>query len=150
MAKNYQEIPKDVIETLKKEVIVSLITITPENIAQVSAVSWLLPSEDGKKVAIAVGHKGSSISNLQQNSNVSLGFFANETYFSIQGTASISEIIEKTMKYRVITVDVKEVEDVIFYGGKVVQEPTYEKTYDAALATKLDNEVHELLMEYIK
>jgi hypothetical protein len=54
------------------------------------------------------------------------------------------------MKYRVITVDVKEVEDVIFYGGKVVQEPSYEKTYDPKLAEKLDNEVHELLVGYLK
>lgn len=150
MAKPLEVIPQNVVNTLKKEVIVSLITITPENTAQVSAVSWVLPSEDGKKVGIAVGHKGSSTSNLQQNPNVTLGFFADETYYSVKGTSTVSEIIEKSMKYRVITVDVNEVEDVIFYGGKVIQQPTYEKTYNAELAEKLDNEVHELLKEYIK
>ncbi|MFZ3587718.1 pyridoxamine 5'-phosphate oxidase family protein [Bacillus sp. DJP31] len=149
MAKTHESIPQSVVETLKQEVIVSLITITPGNDAQVSVVSWVLPSEDGKKVGIAVGHKGSSITNLQNNPNVTLGFFADETYYSVKGKATVSDIIEKTMKFRVITVDVTEVEDVIFYGGKVVQQPTYEKTYDKALAETLDNEVHELLTEYI-
>jgi hypothetical protein len=150
MAKTVESLPETLIETLKREVIVSLITVTPENDAEVSAVSWVLPSEDGKKVGIAVGHKGSSMSNLQKNPNVTLGLYADESYYSIKGKATVSEIIEKTMKYRVITVDVKEVEEVIFYGGKVVQEPTYEKTYDLNLAEKLDNEVHELLTEYLK
>jgi hypothetical protein len=150
MAKTFNALPEALIETLKKEVIVSLITVTPDNTPDVSAVSWLLPSDDGKKVGIAVGHKGQSMSNLQKNPSITLGFFADESYYSIKGMASVSEIIEKTMKYRVITVDVKEVEDVIFYGGKVTQQPTYEKTYDPQLAEKLDNEVHELLLEYLK
>jgi hypothetical protein len=150
MPKTFDSLPDFLIEALKKEVIVSLITITPDQDAQVSAVSWLLPSEDGKKVGIATGHKGTSISNLQQNPNITLGVIANESYYSIKGTATVSDIEEKTMKYRVITVDVKEVEDVIFYGGKVVQEPSYEKTYDPKLAEKLDNEVHELLVGYLK
>jgi hypothetical protein len=150
MPKTYDSLPDFLIETLKREVIVSLITVTPDHDAQVSAVSWLLPSENGKKVGIATGHKGTSISNLQKNPNITLGVIANESYYSIKGTATVSEIEEKTMKYRVITVDVKEVEDVIFYGGKVVQEPTYEKTYDPKLAEKLDNEVHDLLVEYLK
>ncbi|WP_456275288.1 pyridoxamine 5'-phosphate oxidase family protein [Bacillus sp. AK128] len=150
MAKTFDTLPEALIETLKTEVIVSLITVTPENTPDVTAISWLLPSEDGKKVCIAVGHKGQSMSNLQQNPNATLGFFANESYYSVKGTATVSEIIEKTMKYRVITVDVKEVEDVIFYGGKVTQQPAYEKTYDQQLAEKLDNEVHDLLTEYLK
>jgi hypothetical protein len=150
MAKSQESLPTPLIEALKQEVIVSLITVTPENEAQVSAVSWLLPSEDGKKIGIAVGHKGSSISNLEKNPTVTLGVIALESYYSIKGKATISEIIEKTMKYRVITVDIAEVEDAIFYGGKVVQLPRYEKTYDKSLAEKLDNEVHEMLQDYIK
>ncbi|MFD1737076.1 pyridoxamine 5'-phosphate oxidase family protein [Bacillus salitolerans] len=150
MAKTFDTLPQLLIDDLRKEVIVSLITVTAENEAQVSAVSWLLPSEDGKKIAIAVGHKGSSISNLEKNPNVTLGVLAVDTYYSIKGKASVSEIIEKTMKYRVITIEITEVEDAMFYGGKVVQLPKYKKTYDATLAEKLDNEVHELLLEYLK
>ncbi|WP_246939383.1 pyridoxamine 5'-phosphate oxidase family protein [Bacillus pinisoli] len=150
MAKTFDALPEALVETLKKEVIVSLITVNEHNNPEVSAVSWVLSSEDGKKIGIAVGHKGSSMSNVQQNPNVTLGFFADESYYSVKGTGTVSEIIEKTMKYRVITVDVKEVEDVIFYGGKVTQQPAYEKTYDAQLAEKLDNEVHEILTEALK
>ena len=54
----------------------------------------------------------------------------------------MSDIIEKTMKLRVVTVEVESVEDVMFYGGKVTTEPQYEKTYKKELAEKLDSEVY--------
>lgn len=150
MPKSFETLPDFLVEALKREVIVSMITVNADTEAEVSGVSWVLASEDGKKVAIATGHKGSSITNLQQNPKITLGVIANESFYSIKGIASISEVEEKSMKYRVITVDVKEVEDAIFYGGKIVQEPVYEKTYDPKLIEKLDNEVHELLTEYLK
>lgn len=65
--------------------------------------------------------------------------------YSIKGQASVSDIIEKTMKYRVVTVKVESYEDVIFYGGKITVEPEYVKTYNADLAKKLDTEVYEML-----
>lgn len=150
MPKSFETLPDFLVEALKKEVIVSMITVNADSEAEVSGVSWVLASEDGKKVAIATGHKGSSITNLEKNPKITLGVIANESFYSIKGIATISEVEEKSMKYRVITVDVKEVEDAIFYGGKIVQEPAYEKTYDPKLIEKLDNEVHELLTEYLK
>ncbi|MBM6617980.1 pyridoxamine 5'-phosphate oxidase family protein [Bacillus suaedaesalsae] len=150
MPKSFETLPDYLVEALKKEVIVSMITVTSDSEPQVSAVSWVQASEDGKKVAIATGHKGSSITNLENNPKITLGVIANESYYSIKGIATVSDVEEKSMKYRVITVDVKEVEDAIFYGGKIVQEPVYEKTYDPKLIEKLDNEVNELLTEYLK
>jgi hypothetical protein len=49
------------------------------------------------------------------------------------------------MKLRIVTVKVEAVEDVIFYGGKITAEPTYEKNYNPELAKKLDTEVYALL-----
>ncbi|MEB3103656.1 hypothetical protein [Ferviditalea candida] len=49
---------------------------------------------------------------------------------------------------RVVTVNVKEVEDVIFYGGRITVEPDYEKTYNPELAKKLDAEVYGLLKQH--
>lgn len=49
------------------------------------------------------------------------------------------------MKLCVVTIDIEEVDNVMFYGGKVTVEPEYEKTYNAKLAKKLDTEVYELL-----
>lgn len=42
-------------------------------------------------------------------------------------------------------VQVEEVRDIIFYGGKVVTNPAFVKNYNADLAKKLDNEVKEAI-----
>ena len=65
--------------------------------------------------------------------------------FSIKGKGKVSEIIEKTIKVRVVSVEIESVEDVMFYGGKVTTEPAYEKTYNQSLAEKLDHEIYSLL-----
>jgi hypothetical protein len=57
----------------------------------------------------------------------------------------VSDVVEKTMKLRIVTVEVEAVEDVMFYGGKVSVEPEYVKTYNAELVAKLDEEVYDLL-----
>ncbi|WP_071394311.1 PNPOx family protein [Bacillus tuaregi] len=146
MAKVQEVLDSTIVNLLKEETIVQLITINAETKKpELTVVSWVLATEDGKQVKIAVGHKGSSINNIQADPAVTLGIIGPESCYSVQGTASVSDVFQGTMKYRVITVDVEEVEDVMFYGGKLTSLPKYEKTYDAALAKKLDDEVYELL-----
>jgi len=146
MTKVQTVLDSSIVELLKGESIVSLITINCETKKpELSVVSWVLATDDGKQVKIAVGHKGSSINNIEADSFVTLGITGPESCYAVKGQASVSEIFPGTMKYRVITVDVEEVEDVMFYGGKLTALPKYEKTYDPQLAKKLDDEVYELL-----
>lgn len=146
MSKVQTVLDSKIIDLLKEETIVQLITINCETKKpELTVVSWVLATEDGKQVKIAVGHKGSSINNIQEDPSVTLGLIGPESCYSVTGQASVSDIFSGTMKYRVITVDVEEVEDVMFYGGKLTTLPKYEKTYDPALAKKLDDEVYELL-----
>ncbi|MGO0060823.1 pyridoxamine 5'-phosphate oxidase [Brevibacillus fluminis] len=146
MAKLETKLKPEIVEWLRNECIVSLITSDAEtNLPKLSVVSWVWATDDGKQVKIATGHKGSSIDNIKANPNVVLGTIGPETCYSIKGQASVSDIFAGTMKYRIITVDVEEVEDVIFYGGKLTVLPEFEKNYDANLAKKLDQEVYELL-----
>jgi hypothetical protein len=42
-------------------------------------------------------------------------------------------------------VSIKEVRDVMFYGSKLSVEPSYEKTYDAEAAAKLDRQVMDAI-----
>lgn len=63
----------------------------------------------------------------------------------MRGIATVSEVIERTMKLCVVTFDIEEVDNVMFYGGKVTVEPEYKKTYNTKLAKKLDTEVYEFL-----
>ncbi len=145
---NADKLPQELIDLLQGEKIVSLVTMD-ETTKQphLSIVSWLVAHPGGKIIKFALGHKGSSVSNIQANPEITLGVIGAGSCFAIKGTASVSEIIEKTMKYRVVTVDVESVEDVIFYGGKITVEPEYIKTYNEELAKKLDAEVYEMLNE---
>lgn len=148
MAKPLEKLSPELVQLLQGEKIVSLITTDKEsNKPQLSIVSWLVANQNGTQIKFALGHKASSAENIMQNPEVILGAIGADSCYAIHGKASVSEIIEKTMKLRVVTVDVESVEDVIFYGGKVTTEPAYEKTYDAELAKKLDEEVYELLRQ---
>ena len=51
---------------------------------------------------------------------------------------------------RIVSVEIKFVEDVVFSGGKVTTEPEYEKTYNKELAVKLDHEVYTILRETLR
>ncbi|WP_226680977.1 pyridoxamine 5'-phosphate oxidase family protein [Sutcliffiella horikoshii] len=146
MPRKESTLNEHLIELLQGEKIVSLITTDKDTQKpNLSIVSWLVAHEDGKTIKFALGHKAESAFNIQENPNLILGVVGAGSCYSINGKGSVSEVIDKTMKYRVVTVEVESVEDVIFYGGKVTQEPDYVKTYDEELAKKLDEEVYELL-----
>jgi hypothetical protein len=148
MTKTLDHLTSELVSSLEGEKMVSLITIDAKTkLPQLSVVSWVLAKPDGKQIKIALGHKASSIDNIQNNPNVLLGIIGAGSCFEARGTATVSEVIERTMKYCVVTIEVEAVENVMFYGGKVTVEPEYEKTYNADLAKKLDNEVYDLLSQ---
>lgn len=148
MTVSTDKLTPELISSLQGETMVSFITISSEtNLPQLSVVSWVHPADDGMRIKVALGHKASSIDNIRSNPNVVLGVIGAGSCYSVQGKASVSEIKELTMKLCVVTIEVESVENVMFYGGKVTTEPTYEKTYNKDLAIKLDTEVYELLSE---
>ena len=60
------------------------------------------------------------------------------------------KLLKEQLRYRIVSVEIESVEDVMFYGGKVTMEPEYEKTYNKELAEKLDNEVYGVLRETLE
>ncbi|TLS37108.1 pyridoxamine 5'-phosphate oxidase family protein [Pseudalkalibacillus caeni] len=145
MSKKQNKLSPELVQFLQGERIVSLITQDEEQQPHLSTVSWLLADKNGGSVRIAVGHKAGSVKNIQSNPKIILGVIGSGSSYSICGSATVSEVIHGTMKYRVIDVTVEEVKENIFYGGKVVQNTAFVKTYNAELAEKLDQEVYGLL-----
>ncbi|SDZ24714.1 Pyridoxamine 5'-phosphate oxidase [Evansella caseinilytica] len=146
MAKADNTLSPELVKALEEEKIVSVVTIDhATQRPDLAVISWIYAHPEGSKVKFAVGHNAHTAKNLQENPNVTLGVIAAGSCYSIRGIAAVSNVIEKTMKLRVVTVDVESVEDVIFYGGKITVEPKFEKTYDPQLAKKLDEEVYNLL-----
>jgi len=146
MTKTLDRLSPALASSLQGEKMVSLITVDAETkLPQLSVVSWVNANPDGTQIKLALGNKASSITNIQSNPTVIVGMIGEGSCYSVRGKAAVSEVIEKTMKFCVVTIDVEEVENVMFYGGKVTVEPEYEKTYNPELAKKLDTEVYELL-----
>ncbi|MEH7098293.1 pyridoxamine 5'-phosphate oxidase family protein [Neobacillus vireti] len=146
MTKTIDRLSPALASSLQGEKMVSLITVDAETkLPQLSVVSWVNANPGGTQIKLALGNKASSINNIQNNPHVIVGMIADGSCYSVHGKAAVSEVIERTMKLCVVTIDVEEVENVMFYGGKVTVEPEYEKTYNPELAKKLDTEVYELL-----
>ncbi len=146
LAKVLDRLQQELIDSLQGEKIVSLITTDKDtNKPNLSIVSWLVAHQDGKTIKFALGHNAESAFNIMENSNLILGVYGADSCYSINGKGTVSDVITKSMKYRVVTVAIDSVEDVMFYGGKLTKEPEYVKTYDEELAKKLDSEVYELL-----
>lgn len=146
MAKSMDKLTPELVEVLQKDPMVSLITVDKDTKQpDLAVISWVKASDDGETVKFALGHNARSAENIQADPIVTLGVTGAGSCYAIKGKGTVSDVIEKTMKYRVVTVNIDSVDDVIFYGGKITQEPAYEKTYDADLAKKLDDEVAEML-----
>ncbi len=146
MAKIKEKLSNELIDFLQGERIISLITINKETKRPtVSTISWLIAQENGQTIKFALGHKASSIANIENNPYVVLHVIGPDSCYEITGLGKVSEIMQGTMKYRIVSVDIESVEDVIFYGGKINAVPGYEKTYDPELANKIDSEIYNEL-----
>lgn len=146
MTKVQDMLTPDLIQFLQGERIVSLITLNKDTKKPtVSTISWLIAEDSGKRIKFAMGHKASSIDNIQADPYVVLHVVGPDSCYEITGTATVSETFKGTMSYRVVTVDIESVENVMFYGGKVNTVPAYEKTYNLDLAKKLDDEIYSQL-----
>ncbi|MEH7456773.1 hypothetical protein CON65_02750 [Bacillus pseudomycoides] len=131
------------VQSLRKENIVTIATTDFEkNIPNVSAISWVYAMSE-TSIRFAVDQRSRIVENLRHHAELVLTIMANESVFSISGEAKVltDRMEGVSLKLTVVEVAVKEVRDVMFYGARLVAEPTYEKTYDIRAAKKLDHQV---------
>jgi flavin reductase (DIM6/NTAB) family NADH-FMN oxidoreductase RutF len=149
--KEQRKLNSELIKLLQGEKIISLITSDVKTgQPDLAMISWVVANSEGDRINFAIGHNASSARNIQNDPNVTLGVIGAGSCFSIKGNGKVSEIIEGTIKIRIVSVEIESVEDVMFYGGKVTKVPEYEKTYNKELAEKLDNEVYGVLRETLE
>ncbi len=138
---------KPLYDELQKERFVTLATIDYETGGpNVSAISWIL-AKDEQSLYFAVDNRSRIIQNIGENNQVVINLIANESTYSIQGTASIKEerLPDVPLKLALIEVSINEVRDVMFYGSKIVSEVQYDKTYDKDAAARLDKQVMDAM-----
>ena len=149
--KEQRKLNSELIKLLQGEKIISLITNDVKTgQSDLAMISWVVANSEGDRINFAIGHNASSARNIQNDSSVILGVIGVGSCFAIKGNGKVSEIIEGTIKIRIVSVEIETVEDVMFYGGKITKVPEYEKTYNKELAEKLDNEVYGALRETLE
>ncbi|ERN53091.1 pyridoxamine 5'-phosphate oxidase family protein [Alkalihalophilus marmarensis] len=146
------ELTSELLPHLQKERYVTLATVDFEKKSpNVNAISWVY-APTNKKLRFAIDNRSRIITNIKEEPGVVLTIIANGSTYSVSGKAKVkSEKMDSVpLKLSLIEVDVEEVRDVMFYGAKIVQNPEYDKTYDAEAAAKLDRQVMEALKTYNK
>jgi uncharacterized pyridoxamine 5'-phosphate oxidase family protein len=138
---------KPLFDELQKERFVTLATVDHETGGpNVSAISWVL-AKDEESVYFAVDNRSRIIENIKSNDKAVINLIANESTYSISGTASVKqEKLEGVpLKLALVEIKISEVRDVMFYGSKIVAEPQYDKTYDKDAAARLDKQVMDAM-----
>jgi uncharacterized pyridoxamine 5'-phosphate oxidase family protein len=138
---------KPLIDELQKERFVTLATVDHETGGpNVSAISWVLAKDEGT-VYFAVDNRSRIIENIKSNDKAVINLIANESTYSISGTASVKQEKLKgvPLKLALVEINISEVRDVMFYGSKIVAEPQYDKTYDKDAAARLDKQVMDAM-----
>lgn len=128
---------------LQQERYVTISTIDHETGApNVSAISWVF-APDRERVYICVDNRSRIVENIRNHPSSVITLWANETTYAVLGHTHVK--IEKLegvpLKLALLEMRISEVRDVMFYGSKIAQVPTYEKTYDEKAAAKLDQQV---------
>ncbi|MDM5337732.1 pyridoxamine 5'-phosphate oxidase family protein [Fictibacillus enclensis] len=143
------QLSSELFEFLQGEKLVLLGTVEANSKAPgVSAISWV-KSCDEKRIRFSVTTNSRIIANIKANPQVVLTVVGLETVYSINGNAAVLEEEMKSvpLKLAKIEVEIQHVYESMFWGAKIVQEPRYEKTYNAEKAKELDLKVYKALMD---
>ena len=144
------ELTKEMVDALQGKTLVLLQAVDPASLDIYStALSWVY-ARDTQTIHFAIDYKSPFLQIVKQNPKVALHFIGLESAYRIAGQASI--LTEKaediSIHLALVKVSVTEVRDIMFYGGKVVTDPAFVKTYKPSLIEKLDREVEQALQQY--
>ncbi|WP_017727153.1 pyridoxamine 5'-phosphate oxidase family protein [Halalkalibacterium ligniniphilum] len=140
---------EELLPLLQKERFVTVSTVDFEKgTPNVSAISWVFAPDKGH-IRFAIDNRSRMLDNIKKTSGIVITLIGNGSTYSIAGNAMVKrEKMEGVpLKLAMIEVAVSDVRDIMFYGSKIVTEPTYDKTYDAEAAAKLDRQVMSALRE---
>ncbi|MDF2721682.1 MAG: Pyridoxamine 5-phosphate oxidase [Paenibacillus sp.] len=143
MAETLTALTEQQLSQLQQQKLVLLATIDAESGSpSVSAISWVFPVSSSN-IRFAIDQRSRIVTNVKQNPQVTLTFFADGNVNAVQGVASVAAETLEGVPFKLICFDVQveTIRDVMFYGSRISVEPEYEKTYDKRAADKLDGQV---------
>lgn len=149
MKKLATELSEEIIEYLQGKAIVFLQAVDPANQSIYStALSWIYATSS-TTIHFAIDSKSKLIEIFEQQPQATLNFIGCESAFAISGKAKLIQRKAKgvSINLAIVKVEVEEVRDILFFGGKVVKNPEFIKTYNPKLVEKLDREVYQSITQ---
>lgn len=138
---------KPLYDEMQKERFVTLATVDHETGGpNVHALSWVM-AKDESTIFFAVESHSRIISNIKKNNQVIVHIIANESAYSIAGKTAIKHevLADMPLNLALVSIQIDEVRDVMFYGSKMTIHPQFDKTYDREAAARLDNQVMDAI-----
>ncbi|KAB2335273.1 pyridoxamine 5'-phosphate oxidase family protein [Bacillus mesophilum] len=141
------QLTEPLFKEMQKERFVTLATVDYETGGpNVHTLSWIM-SKNEKTIYFAVESHSRIIQNIKKNNQVIVHMIADESAYSIAGKTAIKEEVldHLPLKLALVSMQIDEVRDVMFYGAKMTVQPHYDKTYDLKAASQLDEQVMDAM-----
>ncbi|TCZ67579.1 hypothetical protein E0485_24910 [Paenibacillus albiflavus] len=148
MSKVLTELTPEMMSVLQGQAIVLLNVVhKPSNTIYSTALSWVY-AEDATKIRFAIDSKSDFITIIEEDPKLVMNFIALESVYSVVGTANVvvKETEDTTLKLTIVEVQIDQIRDIMFYGGKVTTNPEFIKTYKPELVVKLDEEAKQAVL----
>lgn len=147
MKKVASELSPAMMDYLQGKAIVFLQAVDPDTYSIYStALSWVYATSP-TTIHFAIDSKSKLIEIFERQPQATLNFIGCESAYAVSGTVTLKEkkAEDVSINLALLELKVQEVRDVIFYGGKVVTNPEFIKTYKQTLIDKLDREVYQAI-----
>ncbi|MEW9672075.1 pyridoxamine 5'-phosphate oxidase family protein [Ammoniphilus sp. 3BR4] len=141
---------QEVVGQLQGEKLLFIISSNTSGETYTTAISWLAAVNESL-IRFAISPKSPLLANIKELPEVEIIVIIPGNVLSVRGTAKVNEelITDLPFPMSCVEVEVSRVDDIMFYGGLVTEEPRYEKTYPADLSKKLDTAIYRSLREPI-
>jgi hypothetical protein len=148
MKQGVKSLPEAVVRQLQGEKLVFVVSTNAAREIHATALSWLV-AVDESLIRFAISPKSPLLENIKQQPRIKILVTLPGAVLAIEGNARVQPqpIPDVAFPMSCVEVEVDKVDDIMFYGGLVVSEPTYEKTYSADLSQKLDSAIYKKLRE---
>lgn len=141
-----QQLPEELIQYLQGGHAVVFATTDAEGWPNLTVVSWL-SARGPNEVRLAIDPRSRSVENLQRNPRCVLQLMTGGTAYAVRGEGALVADRIEGVKFPmgVVRIDVREVRENMFFGGRLRHELTYDYTYKIELARELDQAVYAAL-----
>ncbi|SFI62022.1 pyridoxamine 5'-phosphate oxidase family protein [Thermoflavimicrobium dichotomicum] len=148
MKKIAMVLPEDVVQQLQGEKLVFVVSVNTAGEIHATAISWLV-AVDESLIRFAISPKSPLLENIKQQPRIKILVTLPGYVLAIEGRARVQPqpIPDVAFPMSCVEVEVDQVDDIMFYGGLVISEAKYEKTYSAELSKKLDSAIYKTLRE---